>query len=232
MAASNSVETAKLSASGFVSCPRGLEGTQGFAETHAGEWKVAAFGGMGATFVFESVQHKFHACCHGTHAALEALIEARDGNALEPEDIEAIRITVNPFWRKVCNIAEPATGLQAKFSYRLTAVLVLLHHDTASLTTFSDAACSDPAVLELRDRVFVEFDDDIPDTAARIRLERRNGPPIAVEHDLAHPVPLAERQDRVRSKATSLLGEARAADLWAFVHEEDRLLSEWIAGKP
>ena len=116
---------------------------------------------------------------------------------------------VNPCWRKVCNIAEPATGLQAKFSYRLTAALVLFH-GTASLTTFSDAACSDPAVLELRDRVFVEFDDDIPDAAARIRLERRNGPPIAVEHDLAHPVSLAERQDRVRNKATSLLGEARA----------------------
>ena len=176
MAASNGVETATLAAAGFVSCPRGLEGSQGFAETHAGEWQTEAFDGMGETFVFEDVQHKFHACCHGTHAALEALIEARDRNHLEPEDIEKIHITVNPCWRSVCNIAEPATGLQAKFSYRLTAALVLTRHDTAALATFSDAACSDPALIALRDRVDVDFDDGVADTGARIRIERKKRP--------------------------------------------------------
>ncbi len=40
--------------------------------------------GLGTDFWFETVQHKFHACCHGTHATLEAL------NALRQRPISAL----------------------------------------------------------------------------------------------------------------------------------------------
>ncbi len=229
MAASNGVETAMLAASGFVSCTRGLEMEQGFAATHRGEGNADAFSDIGNAFVFEDVKHKYHACCHGTHAALEALIEVRDRQGIEAEEITAIRLHVNPCWRRVCNIAEPSTGLEAKFSYRLTAALVMLGHDTAALETFNEEVCRDPALVELRNKVYVEFDDAVPDTAARIQIERRDGAPLEAAHDLMEPVPLSERQSRIRSKAESLLGASRAATLWSFVHDEDRLLSSWIS---
>jgi hypothetical protein len=38
-----------------------------------------AFRGGGQRFRFEAVQHKFHACCHGTHAALEELARESGG---------------------------------------------------------------------------------------------------------------------------------------------------------
>ena len=79
MAAANGVEAALLAAAGFVSRPDGLDCAQGFGETHAGAGidPAAILDGLGRDFIFEAVQHKFHACCHGTHAALDALIEAR-----------------------------------------------------------------------------------------------------------------------------------------------------------
>ena len=229
MAASNGVETATLAESGFVSCTRGLEMEQGFAATHHGEGHADAFADIGNAFVFEDVKHKYHACCHGTHAALEAMIEVRDRRGIKAADITAIRLNVNPCWKRVCNIAEPSTGLEAKFSYRLTAALVMLGHDTAALETFNEEVCRDPAVVELRDRVDVEFDDAVPDTAARIQIEMGDGAPVEAAHDLMEPVPLSERQSRIRSKAESLLGASRAATLWSFVHDEDRLLSGWIS---
>ncbi len=229
IAASNGIETATLASAGFVSCLDGLETAQGFADTHAGERDMSALDGLGERFVFESVQHKFHACCHGTHAALEALVEARDSGHLGPDDIAEIRITVNPCWLSVCNIAEPSTGLEAKFSYRLTAALTLLRRDTAALETFNDAVCRDPAVVVLRDCVVVATDNGISETAARVRILRRDGTSVEAEHDLAHELPLAERQARIRGKAVSLLGEDRAADLWRFVHDGDRLLGDWFS---
>ncbi|MEL6266802.1 MAG: MmgE/PrpD family protein, partial [Pseudomonadota bacterium] len=168
IAAANGVEAATLAARGFVSRPDGLECAQGFGATHAGEdgplGEVLA--ALGSRYVFETVQHKFHACCHGTHAALEAIATLRDAHRLAPEAVEAVALTVNPRWLKVCDIPAPTTGLEAKFSYRLTAAMALAGRDTGALTTFSDAACADPTLLALRDRVRVTADEAVTDTGA------------------------------------------------------------------
>ncbi|WP_457647842.1 MmgE/PrpD family protein, partial [Profundibacter sp.] len=70
MAASAGVEAALLAVSGMTSDASGLHS---FAAGHAGERNAAALEGLGQVFVTSAVSHKFHACCHGTHAALEAL---------------------------------------------------------------------------------------------------------------------------------------------------------------
>ena len=61
--------------------------------------------------------HKFHACCHGLHAVLEAL----GGLDLPGDQLDRATIRTHPRWLSVCAIAAPATGLEAKFSYRLSA---------------------------------------------------------------------------------------------------------------
>ena len=186
MAAANGVEAALLAAAGLVSRPDALECPQGFAATHAGEARdpVGVLDGLGRDFLFETVQHKFHACCHGTHAALEALIEARDTHELAADDVRSVTVVVNPGFLGVCNIGEPATGLEAKFSYRMTAALVLERRDTKSLAIFADEICGDPGLVALRDRVSVETDAAMAESAAAVRVERGSGPPVEVRHDL------------------------------------------------
>ena len=73
IAAATGVEAALLAHAGFVSNPEALETEQGFGPTHAGEANAVALDGLGRSWRFETVSHKFHACCHGTHAAIEAI---------------------------------------------------------------------------------------------------------------------------------------------------------------
>jgi 2-methylcitrate dehydratase PrpD len=216
MAAANGVEAALLAGAGFVSRPDGLECPQGFGETHSGENNSLdeCLAGLGETFVFETVQHKFHACCHGLHAGLEALHAARQEHSLAAEDIEAVELTVNPRWLKVCNIMKPRTGLEAKFSYRLTAAMALAGRDTGALSTYTDEVCEDPVLISLRDRVEVKTDDHLTDTGTRIVIRTVAGGLIEASHELARPIPYAQREQKVRAKSASLLGSDVSGALW------------------
>jgi len=219
MAAANGVEAALLAAKGFVSNPEGLEVPQGFGPTHAGEARKLdeVLEGLGTAYFFETVEHKFHACCHGLHAALEALGTARVKGRLDAVQVENLTIHTNPRWLKVCNINAPATGLEAKFSYRLTAAMALTGKDTSALTTFSDGICLDPELTALRDRIDVKADGAISDTGVRIEVLMKSGARLMLTHDLADPVPLEVRTRKVRAKAAGLLGPAEADRLWHLI---------------
>ena len=224
IAASNGVEAVLLASAGFASRPDGLECLQGFADTHAGtnEDPARALAGLGEKFVFERVQHKFHACCHGLHAALEALLSLRESNRPDPQSIDRVVITTNPGWLKVCNIAEPATGLEAKFSYRLTAAMVLAGVDTGALNTYRDDLCSDHSLVALRDKVQVEADENLPETAARVSVSTHSGATLNAEHDLEHPLPVEIREEKIRKKAAVLLGDEKSNGLWRTVEQLDQ----------
>jgi 2-methylcitrate dehydratase PrpD len=223
MAAANGVECASLAALGFISRPDGIECEQGFGATHAGAGldPATVFAGLGESFRFERVQHKFHACCHGTHATLEALIAARDTNTFKPDDIAEVTLFVHPHWLKVCDIPAPTTGLEAKFSYRLTSAMALSGLDTGALSTFTDALCANPALTSLRDRVRAEGDATLSDTAARARIELRSGVIIDQSHDLDKPLPIDTREAKARAKAAALLGKDKAEALWRAIHALD-----------
>ncbi len=216
-AASAGVEAALLAASGFVSRPDGLECEQGLAATHAGEMKEGALGEppLGKAFVFETVQHKFHACCHGTHAVLEALGELRAAHGLAAEDVAGVTVAVPPRFLSVCNIPTPVTGLEAKFSYRHTAAMVLAGEDTGALDSYSDESCTEPGLAALRETVRVEADPELPETAARVTVERRDGSTVDGFHDIETPLGADVREGKVRAKAAALLGEARADACWS-----------------
>ncbi|MDX1593036.1 MAG: MmgE/PrpD family protein [Gammaproteobacteria bacterium] len=212
MAAANGVEAALLAELGFVSRPDGIECAQGFAATHAAALRTVEV--PADRYLFETVQHKLHACCHGTHAALEALLALRRDHAIEAGQVRAVEIATHPTWLRVCDLPEPATGLEAKFSYRLTAAFALTGIDTAALTSFTETHCDRPDLVALRDRVRVVDVASLAETAARVTLELADGRQLVAEHDLADPLPFAARRDKLRAKAATLLGEAPAEALW------------------
>ena len=223
MAASNGIEVALLAKAGFISRSSALDGEQGFAETHAGECNDAAFEGMGETFIFEDVQHKFHACCHGLHACLEALGRIiADGGAV-PDQIEMMSVSTNSRFMRVCNIASPTTGLEAKFSFRLVMALAVLGYDTAALDTYTDEICSVPSVVGLRDMVVVNVDDMLAETESVVTVRDKSGVQKTVRYDLSDLLPLAEKQARIAAKSASLIGNAAAQRLWGNVMAEQTL---------
>ena len=217
LAAANGVEAATLVARGMIANPDALECAQGFGPTHAGEDINSALEGIGKDWLFDTISHKFHACCHGLHAVLEAGLTLAP---LQADAIERIEVTTHPRWMTVCNQIAPTTGLGAKFSYGTVLAMQVLGHDTAVLDSYSDAVCADPAVQALRARVEVTADDSVAETATRLRVVLRNGAVRDATHDLNAPMTLEARQAKIQTKARSLLGAARADAIWASVVDQ------------
>ncbi|KPP87772.1 MAG: putative protein involved in propionate catabolism [Rhodobacteraceae bacterium HLUCCO07] len=207
LSAANGVEAAMLARLGIEARLGALEGPLGFGPTHHGAADATGFDGLGADWMLETVSHKFHACCHGLHAALEAAAEIETS----PDDIAAIRVTTHPRWMSVCNQPAPETGLGAKFSYATVLPMHFLGHDTARLESYTDALCAVPALVALRALVDVRADDSLSEMQARLEVEMRSGEVQARFHDLDARLPLDRRAAKIKAKANALLGAERAA---------------------
>lgn len=220
LAATAGVESAELIAAGFVSNPEALDGPLGFGATHHGEGDIsAALEGLGQRWHFETISHKFHACCHGLHAALEA---ARQLDLAAPE-VAALTVRTHPRWMTVCNQPAPSTGLGAKFSYRTVLAMQALGMNTGQLDTYSDAACTKPDLIALRQLIQVEPDDSLSETEAHVALLRRDGKRFEARHDLQAPLDYADREARVLGKARALIGVERVSAIWAMLQHDGRV---------
>lgn len=216
LAASNAVEAALLVRNGFLPNPEGLECIQGFGDTHHGQAQLsAALDGLGATWLFETVSHKFHACCHGLHATLEAF-RPLNGKA---DEITSIAVHTNPRWLRVCNIASPADGLECKFSYRHVLSMASHGQDTAGIASYTEASANDPKLGSFREKVSVEGDDRISETATRLHIQMTDGSERILEHDLDSPIAIEEKRARILSKATALIGATKATELSFLIDE-------------
>ena len=116
----------------------------------------------------------------------------------------------------MCNIAAPQTGLEAKFSYRLTAALSVQGQDTGAIDTYSDDVARSETLNALRDKVEVVPDETLSEMQARVEVDGR-----ALFHDLAAPLSFETRTTRLQGKARALVGRARSEALWAALEAQD-----------
>jgi 2-methylcitrate dehydratase PrpD len=212
IAASNGVECAALALAGMTSASDGIWGPQGFVATHSDApmpWDDRA------AFLFEDVQYKLHACCHGTHAMIEALGAVKRQHNLPAERVAAIRLRTSPRWLSVCDIKTPRTGLEVKFSYAWLAGMVLSDIATSSDRSYTDALAQDAALTDFAQRITVTGDAAVGDMQALGQVETVDGQIIPFAHDLAARQPLDQLQAALRAKADGLIGVERAGQLWA-----------------
>jgi 2-methylcitrate dehydratase PrpD len=231
IAAANGVEAAKLAGLGFVSCDDGVFGAQGFVETHSdvhdqdGPWT----GMPPKAFVFEDVKYKLHACCHGTHAMIDAMRSVLEVHPVEPENVAGVTLRVNPRWLQVCEKKAPRTGLEVKFSYAWLAGMVVSDIDTSAEVTFTDALCTDPKLAEFAKRVFVSGAPEVPDTAAIGTIEMMDGRKIKFSHDLAACTENSKIETGLRTKASNLIGVSAANSLWSTISDLDNISAQQLA---
>ena len=230
ISASNGVEAALLAARGFASARDGVGGPQGFVDTHADSVDEAAAwaGPPPERFVFEDVKYKFHACCHGTHAMIEALNGLRRDGATA--GVAQIMLRTNPRWLKVCDIKDPRTGLEVKFAYGHLAAMVLEGVDTSAETTYTDALAADPRLGALAAKVMVVGDPSVSDTGAIVSLSGASGTAEAT-FDLADPMPAEAIAAGLQAKARAVIGAAAADRLWQAVEGLGTLSARDLAGR-
>ena len=206
VAASNGVECAQLAALGLTSAEDGLMDPQGFVATHTDAANRAGLPSTRETFLFDGNKYKFHACCHGTHAMVEGLLEANvEGGDLSR--VSAVALRTNPRWLTVCDKKSPRTGLEVKFSYAWLAGLALRGDETGDERLYTDALARDPELRDFAERVTVAGDPDVTDLRAEGEVTLANGRVVPFRHDLDAPLGNDVLLERLTAKAVSAIGE-------------------------
>jgi 2-methylcitrate dehydratase PrpD len=218
-AAYHGLLAARLARRGFTSRPDVVECPQGFARTHSPDFHpAAALGEPPGGFHIRNNLFKYHAACYMTHAPIEAARRLREQHGLTPGDIAQIRLRLDETCDRVCNIPAPRTGLEAKFSLRLTTAMALAGVDTGGLGSYSEETAADPTLIALRDKVEFDFHNGRPNTIADLELVLTDGRSVSTSYDSGIPASDVQEQGRrLAEKFTSLaepiLGGASTRDL-------------------
>jgi len=209
-----------LARDGFTSSPESIEGHRGFLHLFSPDPVPSrAVDGLGDTWYLPRDGFKPYACGSLTHPSAQALLELRSEHDLTADDVEAVDAYVHDYVKTTTGLAEPATGLQGKFSiYHVLAVA--LADGAALLDQFTDERVADPALAALRDRVHVHTDDDQTKDSARVVLTLKDGRALErhVAHNLGTPDnPMSDEQltDKFVGLCTPVLGSARADEIAA-----------------
>jgi 2-methylcitrate dehydratase PrpD len=225
-AATDGLLAAALASGGFTGEPAVLEAPQGLGHA-AGRSTVAAsrLDRHADRWLVRDTLFKYHAACYLTHPSINAarFLAAK----VEPGEIAQVEVTVSPDSLSVCNIEEPTTGLEGKFSLRATTAMALLGDDTADEAVYTDARMADPDLVALRDKVRVLTEEGRPPTLSKVTVETTAGQRLGVEDDVGHPAAdLAAQAQHLGAKfqalATPVIGDDRAKAVHAAalgVHE-------------
>ena len=232
-AAANGIEAASLARLGFTASHDAFAGPQSFLNAHHaihdGSKQIADW--SFENFLFSSVSHKLHACCHGTHAMIEALLLLCANSRFLADDLREIRVEIAPRWQNVCDIKAPSTGLEIKFSYAFLAAMVLRGIDLAAYESYLDRHCNDADLVALADKVTVVGNDKIADSAARVTIYSRDDNTHSQDFDLLTPIDPAHLSTRLQAKATAIIGGAAAGDLWSLIDDLENVSASDLANQ-
>ncbi len=228
-AAGNGLFAAHLAARGFSSRADVLDCEQGYAElTTSSTNPGAALEDLGNHFHIRNVLFKFHAACYGTHAGIEAAGALLRGRAIDPRHIEAIELNVPVRSLRVCNISHPQTGLEAKFSLRLTCAMALCGESTADIHNFTAHLCRKPMLVELRDKITVQGNVRLADGTCELKVHLADAGSRVFKGDVSSPAEDLDEQERRLMKkyqtlATPVLGIHLSEDLAGMILDLDHL---------
>ena len=147
---------------------------------------------------------------------------------MTPDQVARIACGWSEACDRVCNIAAPRTGLEAKFSLRLTTAMALAGVDTGGLTNYSAATAADPTLIALRDKVEFDFRPKTGPTRAELTLELTDGTRLTAQYNSGVPASdVADQGQRLEEKFAALvepiLGRGKAGDLLGAIDRLDTL---------
>lgn len=224
-AASAGLLAAQLALAGFEE-PDGdtVFGPQGFVSTHsdasADDFVAAPFGDP---WTIVGNLFKFFPSCFGTHAAILAAESIRAQPGFDADRIVEVELTVPPIVVGVCDIADPTSGLQGKFSLSYTTAIALLGRDVG-VSQFADPIPRDAAVDRILSVVTLKPDRSFPSTGTRMRVLLEDGEEYSVDTDAGRPrwsEDPVEQNALLVAKFTDLvapvLGQDAADEIVAFI---------------
>ena len=226
-AAMNGLLAARWAARGFTSRADALECAQGFGATQSTEFHALPIRpDASAPYAVEQNLFKYHAACYLTHSSIEAIRALQARHPFEAADVASVRTRVDAGHRKVCDIPEPKTGLQVKFSIRHCIAMALSGIDTSDREIFTEATANRPDLMDLRRKVEVE--DKVHDSrhAAEIVINLKDGRSLVQFFDVGVPADDLDAQEgrltaKFRRLAEPVIGAARTEETLGLVKDLD-----------
>ncbi len=228
-ASEHGLRAARLAAKGFTARGDSLECDQGFASSQSDHLNTdGALGEPPAGWHLRNNLFKYHAACYMTHAPIECAKEIRLKSNFPPERVKRILLRLDAGADKVCNIANPTSGLEAKFSLRQTVAMALTGVNTASLEAYNAAITQEPRIKTLRDKLDIDFRTDWPHALAEMAIQLDDGTMIEARHDSGIPwADVAKQRQALETKfdglVTPVLGAAAARRLHDAIDHIDTL---------
>ena len=175
-AAMNGLLAARWAARGFTSNMQALECRQGFAATQSTSFEVLPIIDQAhGRFSVESNLFKYHAACYFTHASIDAINNLREDFGFVPDDVLKVHAHIPSQHFDACDIREPRTGLEIKFSIRQVIAMALAGLDTGDTTLYSEHTAAREDLIKLRGKVELHAEDYESRHVSEIVIELHNG---------------------------------------------------------
>ena len=217
-AAMSGLMAASLAARGFIGRPDAIEAPEGFYAAHIKEWSAEPLAGFAGRYFIRETKFKAHAACALTHSSIENMLNLTQRHGVAPADIAHVELRIPRSSLGVCNIDEPTTGLEAKFSLRATAAMALLGDATGEIGAYTVERVMRPERRTLSARISVTPRDDLDGGEAVAITKLNDGRTIEEKYDSYQPErDLAGQRERLigkfRALVTPMLGAERTAML-------------------
>jgi 2-methylcitrate dehydratase PrpD len=228
-ASEHGLRAARLAAKGFTARGDSLECDQGFASSQSDHLEIeSALAEPPSGWHLRNNLFKYHASCYLTHSPIECGKEIRLKSNFPPERVKKITLRIESGADKVCNIPNPTTGLEAKFSLRQTLAMALTGVDTASVDSYNEAITQEPRIKVLRDKMAIEFQDGWTKSQAEVSIQLDDGTTLEATHDSGIPWADVAKQRRALetkfdSLVTPILGASGARRLHDAIERIDSL---------
>lgn len=159
-AAVRAVRLASLGATGGPATLESDEGLAGLLGLAPRPERPLGLGVDGVELLSSRIGVKLLPTCYATHAALEAVETILAAHAVEPAEVESVRVTIHRTGTLPLIAEPPADALQAKFSMAFVVAETILHGPVrlTSLERYADAD-----VRSLMERIVVLEDDGPPE---------------------------------------------------------------------
>lgn len=210
LAARNGMQAAQLSNLGFSAVPSPFDGPRSFYEVYsrglACDMSPLEELGREYELAVRGVVVKPYPCGVAIHPGIDAVLELRQQNNLQVDDIERIEVGVTRYTFDKLSYHQPKTGLEGKFSMQYAVARALID-GCVTLESFTDRSVLDPAAQELLRKVQMCVDTEIENNwkigsrPVRVRIWLRSGRMVEKEVKISKgnlEVPLSREELRAK----------------------------------
>ena len=229
-AARSGLAAALLAEQGFTGPDQPIEGIYGFAKVTSDETEFGSVTkGLGESWEILENAYKPYPCGVVLFPVIDGCLDLRERHRLSADQIAAVTVRGHPLLRIRTDRPDVTAGRAAKVSVQ-HSVAVAFIYGTAGLAQYADQCVSEPAVLDLRRKITVEEDANVPVETAYVTAETKDGRRLErhvteARGTMARPMTDAELEAKFRSlieyAAPTLDAERLVAAIWGIEDEGD-----------